>query len=160
MISWLNDQGSLTRRLVNLCGDAFSVRVLSQQWVKPRFEEAQLLGAPPQQKALLRQVQLLCDDQILVYARSVIPLATLDGPHRRLKYLRDKPLGGYLFANPSLKRSRQELATIQRKDPLFSIALSDGSQACECIWGRRSLFVIDGKSLLVSEFFLPELVRE
>ena len=150
----------MTKRLVDHCGSDFSVRVLSQQWVKPRFEEAQLLDAPPQQKALLRQVQLLCGDRVLVYARSVIPLETLDGPHRRLKYLRDKPLGGYLFANPTLKRARQELATIQRKDPLFSIALPDSSQNCDRIWGRRSLFVIDGKSLLVSEFFLPELMRE
>ena len=158
--TWIHDQGSLTKRLVDRCGDAFSVRVLSQQWVKPRFEESQLLDSPPQQKALLRQVQLLCDEQVLVYARSVIPLETLQGPHRRLKFLGDKPLGGYLFANPTLRREQQELATIQRRDPLFSIALSDAPPECERIWGRRSLFRIDGKALLVTEFFLPELILE
>lgn len=142
------------------CSDAFSVRVLSQQWIKPQFEESQLLNVPPQQKALLRQVQLLCDSQVLVYARSIIPLETLQGPHRRLKFLRDKPLGGYLFANPTLRRERQELATIQRKDPLFAIAMSEESPDCERIWGRRSLFRIDGKALLVTEFFLPELIDE
>lgn len=158
--SWLHDQGSLTKRLVDRCGSAFSVRVLSQQWVKPRIEEALLLKVPRHQKALLRQVRLLCDQQVLVYARSIIPLATLKGPHRRLKYLRNKPLGGYLFTNPSLQRVQQQLATIQRKDPLFAIALPDNPTDCRRIWGRRSLFTIDGKSLLVSEFFLPQLIQE
>ena len=160
MATWIHDQGSLTKRLVDRCGDAFSVRVLSQQWVKPRFEESRLLNVPPQQKALLRQVQLLCADQVLVYARSIIPLETLQGPHRRLKFLGDKPLGGYLFANPTLRREQQELATIHRRDPLFAIALSEGSPDCDRIWGRRSLFRIDGKPLLVAEFFLPGLISE
>ena len=156
--SWLRDQGSLTRRLVNRCDGQFSVRVLSQQWITPEIEEARLLKIPLRQKALLRQVQLLCDQQVLVYARSVIPLKTIKGKHRRLKYLGDKPLGGYLFANPGLSRNQQQLAIILRKDPLFSIALS-GDKECSCIWGRRSLFTIDGKSLLVSEFFLPALIQ-
>jgi chorismate--pyruvate lyase len=159
-MSWLSDQGSLTRRLVNRCGRDFRVRVLSQQWVKPRIEEAQLLGISPRQQVLLRQVQLVCAGQVLVYARSIIPLNTLRGKHRRLKYLGDKPLGGYLFANPRLERTQQQLATILPRDPLFDIALSDSERDCDCIWGRRSLFRIDGKPLLVSEFFLPELVRQ
>ena len=160
VLSWLRDQGSLTRRLVNRCGSAFSVRVLSQQWVKPQIEEAQILRIAPQQKVLLRQVQLLCEQKVLVYARSIIPLDTLKGKHRRLKYLGDRPLGGYLFANPGLQRDQQQLAKILPRDPVFEIALSDSPGDCECIWGRRSLFKIDGKSLLVSEFFLPELIRK
>ena len=134
--------------------------MLSQQWVKPRIEEAQLLQIAPHQKVLLRQVQLLCAQQVLVYARSIIPLETLQGRHRRLKHLGNKPLGGYLFANPDLKREQQQLATSLPRDPLFDIALSDSARDCECIWGRRSLFRIDGKSLLVSEFFLPELIQQ
>jgi chorismate--pyruvate lyase len=146
--------------LVNRCGNDFTVHVLSQEWVKPQFQEAQLLGVPPQQKVLLRQVQLKCAQQVLVYARSIIPLQTLQGKHRRLKYLGNKPLGGYLFANPGLEREQQQLATILPRDPLFDIALSDSTGDCDCIWGRRSLFKIDGKSLLVSEFFLPSLIRQ
>lgn len=157
MISWLCDQGSLTRRLVSLCGDRFSVRVLSQQWVKPAIDEARLLKISSRQKVLLRQVQLLCEQEVLVYARSIIPLGTLKGPHRRLKYLGSKPLGGYLFANPTLRRRQQQLATITHNNPLFATALCDSAQDCPRIWGRRSLFTLGGKSLLVSEFFLPAL---
>ena len=159
-ISWLRDQGSLTRRLVGLCGNAFSVRVLSQRWVTPLFEEAQLLRCSPKQKVLLRQVQLLCGRKVLVYARSIIPLDTLRGKHRRLKYLGDKPLGGYLFANPQVQREQQHWASVVPGDPLFDIVLSCSRGDCESIWGRRSLFRIDGKPLLVSEYFLPELLRQ
>ncbi len=157
--SWLRDQGSLTRRLMNLYGNDFSVRLLSEQWVKPQIDEAQLLQIPPHQRVLLRQVQLLCARQVLVYARSVIPLKTLEGRQRRLKHLGNKPLGGALFANPRLKREMQQLATIWPRDPMFDIATSNSPGHFDRIWGRRSLFRIDNKPLLVSEFFLPELIQ-
>ena len=158
VLSWLCDQESLTKRLIDRCGNRFSVRVLSQQWVRPGVDEARMLKIPPQQIVLLRQVQLLDGKHVLVYARSLIPLHTLAGPHRRLKYLGDKALGAYLFAHPGLKREQLQLATITPNNPLFATALSDSRQDCPCIWGRRSLFRLDDKSLLVSEYFLPALI--
>ncbi len=155
--SWLDDPGSLTKRLTDICPGQFSVRVLSQYWVRAKIEESRLLRIPSQQKVLLRQVQLLCGDRIFVYARSLIPLKTLKGKHQRLRYLGDRPLGRYLFANPRLRREQQHLASIAPKDPLFKTALSGSTQFGEQIWGRRSLFTIDRKPLLVSEFFLPAL---
>lgn len=157
VISWLHDQGSLTRRLMDFCPGQFSVRVLSQQWVKPKIDEAELLNIPLRQNVLLRQVQLLCGETVCVYARSIIPLKTMKGKHRRLRYLRDRPLGAYLFSIPSLRRDKQQLARIVRNDSAFRVATSGSDQSCDHIWGRRSLFTIDDKSLLVSEFFLPAL---
>ena len=139
------------------CPGQFSVRVLSQQWVNPEVDEARLLDIPYRQTALLRQVQLLCGDTVCVYARSIIPLKTLKGKHRRLRFLGNRPLGAYLFANPSLRRNQQQLAIIAKKDALYEIATSGSQQGSAQIWGRRSLFTIDEKPLLVSEFFLPAL---
>ncbi|MFV2032595.1 MAG: chorismate lyase [Gammaproteobacteria bacterium] len=158
--SWLDDQGSLTKRLMNFCPGQFSVRVLSQCWVRAEIEETRLLQIPPRQRVLLRQVQLYCGDRVCVYARSLIPLKTLKGKHQRLRYLGTRPLGGYLFSNPRLRREQQHLASLARKDPLFDIALSGSTQRGEQIWGRRSLFTIDRKPLLVSEFFLPALFEK
>ena len=76
VVSWLSDPGSLTKRLRDRCADRFSVRVLGQEWVKPAIDEARLLQIPARQSVLLRQVQLLCGSQVLVYARSIIPLDT------------------------------------------------------------------------------------
>ena len=142
---------------MNFCPGQFSVRVLSQRWVKPKVDEAKLLNIPFRQSVLLRQVQLLCNETVCVYARSIIPLDTMKGKHRRLRHLGNRPLGAYLFSNPKLRRDKQQLARIAKSDPLFEIATSGSEQKCEQIWGRRSLFTIDDKSLLVSEFFLPAL---
>jgi chorismate--pyruvate lyase len=146
--------------MIDHCPGQFSVRVLSQRWVKPKIDEAKLLNIPYRQIVLLRQVQLLCGETVCVYARSIIPLKTMRGRHRRLRHLGERPLGAYLFSNPGLRRERQQLAIIASNDSLFDIATSGSTQNCEHIWGRRSLFVIDNKPLLVSEFFLPALFRK
>ena len=157
VLSWLLDQGSLTRRLMNRCPGQFSVHVLKQVWVKVEIDEARLLGIKPGQRVLSRQVQLCCGDRVVVYARSIIPLKTLKGRHRRLLFIGNRPLGAYLFANPGLKRRHQQFSSISPRDALFHVALSASDSKCDQIWGRRSMFVIDQKPLLVSEFFLPEL---
>ncbi len=157
VLSWLLDQGSLTRRLMDRCPGEFSVHVLKQEWVRVEIDEARLLGIPPRQRVLSRQVQLCCGDSVVVYARSVVPLKTLKGRHRRLLFIGNRPLGAYLFANPGLKRKHQQFSSISPRDTLFVTALPASDMKCDQIWGRRSMFVIDHKPLLVSEFFLPEL---
>ena len=157
ILAWLSDEGSLTQRLKQFCPEQFSVDVLAEEWGKPDHSEAALLGIPMTQKVLLRQVHLKCGDTLCVYARSVIPLSTLRGKHHRLQYLKNKPLGEYLFANPTLKRSKIEWSKLTPGSRLHQVATAGGQAGDEAIWGRRSLFHIDAKSLLVSEFFLPVL---
>ncbi len=157
ILSWLMDEGSLTHRLKQYCPQKFSVKVLGETWVRPDKSEAKLLGVSPLQKVLLRQVHLMCDDQICVYARSIIPLQTLTGKHRRLKFLGNKPLGEYLFASSGLERSIVEWSRLEIGTVLHRIALGESKKGKQPVWGRRSLFKIDKKPLLVSEFFLPVL---
>jgi chorismate--pyruvate lyase len=159
LLSWLTDRGSLTARLKGHCPGRFSLRVLGEQWVRPDPSEARLLKVRHDQKVLLRQVHLLCGGQLCVYARSVIPLTTLKGKHRRLLFLGDRPLGEYLFASPTLERGRIEWGSLSPGSVLYQTAMPDGGSG-ESVWGRRSLFRIDDKPLLVSEFFLPVLFNE
>jgi chorismate--pyruvate lyase len=157
ILSWLTDSGSLTQRLKNYCPEHFSLKVLGEEWVKADNSEAMLLGIEPSQKVLLRQVHLKCEDQVCVYARSIIPLLTLQGKHRRLKFLGKKPLGEYLFSSPGLERSIIEWSQLATGSSLHRIALGESAASNKPVWGRRSLFKIDKKPLLVSEFFLPVL---
>ena len=157
ILSWLSDEGSLTRRMKAYCPEQFSVALLAEEWVLPDQSESILLGIPMSQRVLLRQVHLKCDQSLCVYARSVIPLSTLQGKHRRLQYLGTKPLGEYLFASPNLERSKVEWSKLTPSSNLYQIAIPDKTAAKQDIWGRRSLFKIDKKPLLVSEFFLPVL---
>ena len=149
---WLFDPSSLTARLIRHCHGQFSVNVLSQQYQSPKLGEKAVLGMRLRESALIREVHLLCDDHPVVYARTVIPVTTLVGPQRRLAHLGNKPLGAVLFADPTMQRDEVQIARLtQQQVKLQHTENRD-------IWGRRSVFRLSGRPLLVSEFFLPDLL--
>ena len=153
---WLREEGSLTRRLRAWCGTGFRVRLLHQEWDKPFPEEALALGLAAGRRALVREVALQCRERPLVLARSVIPASTLHGVDRRLAHLGTRPLGEILFADPRLRRSRLDFA---RPAPAFWQAEWRSRTGGADIFGRRSRYTLGrGHSLLVAEFFLPELL--
>ena len=110
---------------------------------------------PAGQRAIVRQVQLLCDGQPWIYARTVIPVTSLRGRLQRLAHLGTRPLGGMLFADPAMRRGTVQLARICAGQALYAMATSSLQQPPAEIWGRRSVFRIANKPLLVSEIFLP-----
>ncbi len=152
---WLLDPSSLTARLQRSCRGRFAVRVLGQGWQRPMVNEELRLGMRHGGLALLREVQLLCDGHPWVYARTVIPYSTLRGPQRRLARLGSRPLGAVLFADRSMHRDEVELVRIPEGDALHARATWQTGQVVGTVWGRRSVFRVGGKPLLVSEFFLP-----
>ena len=155
LYGWLLDTASLTARLQHLCPGRFSVELLSQGRSRPRRDEARVLGMRNGERALVRQVRLLCGDQPWIFARTVIPVTSLRGRLQRLAHLGTRPLGAMLFADPAMRRGNVELARITPGQPLFSEAVRDSRQRPEEIWGRRSVFRIAALPLLVSEIFLP-----
>jgi chorismate--pyruvate lyase len=152
---WLLDTASLTWRLQGLCAGEFRVRVLSQVRGRPRLDEALVLGMRRGGLAIIRQVELLCDEQPRVYARTVIPVSSLSGRLRRLARLGARPLGATLFADRGMRRGAVELARIRQGETLYAEVVHDPQQAHGEIWGRRSIFRLAHKPLLVSEIFLP-----
>jgi chorismate--pyruvate lyase len=152
---WLLDSASLTLRMQRLCPGRFEVRVLSQRRGRPELHEAQALGMRTNRNAIIRQVQLLCNGRPLVYARTVIPASSLRGRLKRLAHLGTRPLGGVLFADAGMRRGAVELACIQPGDALYHAAMGKLRRSAPPIWGRRSVFTLSGRPLLVSEVFLP-----
>lgn len=157
LIDWLLDTGSLTDRLKRACPGCFSVRVLDEGWQRPRLDEALTLNMPQATVGWVRQVQLLCDGEPWVFARTIVPATTLTGPQRQLAYLGDKPLGAFLFADPAMQRGPVELACIRPGQAMFSCATEGLARSPRQIWGRRSVFRVGGKPLLVAEVFLPAI---
>jgi len=105
--------------------------------------------------ALVRQVLLCCNNQPLVYAKTIIPATTIQGAQRIYANMGNRPLGAMLFADRTMRREAVEVAMLP--------AAHDANQYTnigEPIWGRRSVFRVSGKPLLVSEYFLPELLRQ
>lgn len=147
---WLADQGSLTRRLIIASNNRFSVNLLRQSYGRPTPSEAAALGMSRGRYGLIREVILLGNEVPWVYARSVLPLPTLTGRQRALRQLDNRPLGALLFADRGMTRDPLEIARV-------SGALIPGGLASPdtVLWGRRSVFYLDHKPLLVSEIFLP-----
>lgn len=155
--SWLLDTSSLTLRLQNAYAGQFQVQLLNQGWARPCREEARILGLRTGAFANVREVYLLCRGQPCVFARTVIPARTLSGKYRRLTRLGGKSLGAVLFADKSMRRSNLEIAHIMPGQHLFERASHGLPIKPRIIWGRRSLFHLAEKPLLLSEIFLHDM---
>lgn len=166
--NWLIDRNSLTRLLTCAClkqQEKFRVDVFHEAWEKPLLSESKLLGMRSNELAFVRQVHLYCGDTPWVYARTIIPGSTLHGELQKLTNLGSQPLGAVLFANKHISRDTIQIAKLTRTHTIFSTAImhnplvvtSAPTSAVKNIWGRRSVFRVAGKPLLVSEFFLPDL---
>jgi len=154
---WLLDPGSLTRRLQHACDGQFRVQVCSQGWARPLRDEARALHLRAGRYAMVREVYLLCREQPCVFARTVIPALTLRGKYRRLVRLGNRSLGAVLFADPSMRRSAVEVACLTPGLALYERVVGKRTRAAKPIWGRRSLFYLQDKPLLLSEIFLHDM---
>jgi chorismate--pyruvate lyase len=153
VLSWILDGDSLTQRVRALCGQrTFRVQVLQLSYRYASTAEAALLHLRPGIRVLEREVQLCCGSTPLIYARSLIPVTVFTGRAQRLKFQGSKSLGATLFSDPSVTRGALQIAAL----PAAHIP---GAQAVAqtLVWGRRSVFHLQGQPLLVAEFYLPQL---
>ena len=145
--SYLYDEASLTEKVKAYCdraGQAFSVFLINETEQKPTLNERRYLHMRAGAYARVREIYLLCGKEKVIYARSVIPLTTMTGRQRQIRFLKNRSLGAYLFSDRTLQRDITQLARAQLDNKV--------------IWGRRSLFRVDQKPLMVAEWFLqPEL---
>ncbi|RKF13166.1 chorismate lyase [Alginatibacterium sediminis] len=148
--SWLLDPHSLTARLRKHC-QHFAVRVLSEGFAPLYQSEAALFDQQVQQ-FWVREVELLCDGQVWVFARSVIPQSTLEQEAQQIPDLKTKPLGEFLFNHPKVQRQSTQVAQLRGND--YGLEPTRYAQR-DSLWSRRSLFHLDSAPLLVTEVFLP-----
>jgi len=152
--SWVYEPGSLTARLRGCHGDKVAVNVLSQHWSKPMPSEGRLLQQPAWRYALIREVKLHADGMPLLLARTVIPTKTLEA-HAELSRLGARPLGGVLFRHPEWERWQMDVVkTAPDGFTPLAIGLAGIDRA---IWGRRAVYALAGRELLVCEWFLPQV---
>jgi len=141
---WLFDPGSLTKLLVQKSGGDFRVEVRAEEW--------QLLPEPAvracfgplsaEHRFWSRKVVLVGRDTPWVLAHTLIPEFSLISPLKQVLELNRKPLGEYLFNHPDLIRSGIDITPMPDES-----------------WGRRSLFYLYKKPIMVAEFFLPALLK-
>jgi len=151
--SWLFDPDSLTARLKTHCHQ-FRVELLGQQ-VEPCQAHEAVVDIPAGEPVLVREVLLYCDDKPQVFARSLLPIASLTGTEQALADLGSQSLGQVLFNNPSLERKMIEIAEFELTSSVAKLADDLQLHTTHALWGRRSIFVVENKPLMVAEVFLP-----
>ncbi|CAC9470060.1 Chorismate--pyruvate lyase (EC [uncultured Gammaproteobacteria bacterium] len=130
---WLIDNQSLTHKLKQKFED-FAVNVLSQTQGQAHKNEADLVAT--RDDCIIREVELLGNQQVMIFARSIIPITN---DTKDLRTIGGKPLGEILFNDESIVRGKLQITHADN------------------LWGRRSTFTIGQTKLLVSEFFLENL---
>jgi len=153
---WLVDAGSLTARLRQRC-ERFSVRVLRQGPGTAFVDEAVRLQLRRGERVWVREVALLADYRPVVFARSVLPHDSVRGAWNVFHGMGERPLGALLFSEPRIRRDPLSFGCLDRRDARYHSALAATGE-CEwpaALWGRRSVFSLHGKPLLVTEIFLP-----
>lgn len=158
--SWLFDPRSLSRRLARACPDGFRVQIIAQGWHRPLASERCALRLPLRERALIREVLLLCHGTPWVYARSVFPARALRGAQRRLAHLGTRPLGGVLFATRGMRRTEVAVSAAHRDADMLACCTRALGHTPQHAWKRASVFRCRGRALLVSEIFLEAFARD
>jgi len=139
---WLSDAGSLTQLIANKTQSTVSVEVLNDHNQNLLNDEA-LLFDKPLNRCRVREVYLCVNEVPVVFARSILPTSSSTDINRDVLQLGSKPLGEVLFK--------------KGKAPILLRQITE----VPCLgWGRRSLYQLRGHPILITEFFMPELLGQ
>ncbi|MFT4836700.1 MAG: chorismate--pyruvate lyase, partial [Psychromonas sp.] len=152
-LDWLLDQDSLTLKLQALSAN-FQVQVRQQVTVS-RSKDLLSPYFSKDNKVLVREVLLVCDDKPVVFAQTEIPFSTLTNQQAKLAEIGTDSLGKFLFQDPSMRRDKIEVAQFPVYSAVHQLCTVLNQEVDFPLWGRRSLFYVNNKALLVSEVFLP-----
>ncbi len=155
---WLHDHGSLTQRIRQRC-QQFAVQPIRSGLARIAYDEAALLGIPSHRLAYSREVFLYADGQPVVFAHSACAPKHLRGAWSSISGLGNRSLGSLLFTHPLVMRQPLHYKALRPHHPLHrnTCALSD--EMPDRLWARRSLFYLHDAPLLVTEVFLPQILK-
>ena len=154
--SWVYEPYSLTARLRSDYGNQVAVKLLHQQWQTPFLRERQILGQAEQRFCFIREVLLHVQNRPLILARTVIPRHSVKVARSNLSRLGSRPLGEILFGSPSLERMDMTVTLV--KPQLWTNSIRENTLIEDSVWGRRTVYALDAQEILVSEFFLSDIL--
>lgn len=138
VLSWLYEQGSMTKRLEQYCQRVTVVPYTQRYVTRDALSEDEAQSLPVSEHYWLREVIMFGDNIPWLLGRTLIPQETLTGEDQQLIDIGAVPLGRYLFSHDNLSRDYIQI----------------GQQNSR--WIRRSLLRLSEKPLLLTELFLPE----
>lgn len=98
--------------------------------------------------------------QAVVFAHSVLPRNSLRGRWLGLSRLGSKPLGATLFANPQVTRTPLAYKKLSPHHALYLHAAKHLADKPAYLWARRSVFGLNCANIMVTEVFLPQLLKK
>lgn len=110
-------------------------------------------------RTLTRDVMLMNGDIPLVYAHSVIRPGDRGTARRLMQGMGSRPLGAALFADPRIRRRPLRQKKISRGHELYRHASGMLKPLPPVLWARRSLFIVGKSPILVTEVFLPGVLK-
>ena len=137
ILSWLNEPGSITSRIKS--SSNFRLRLLRDAPGVIDSVEDDLIIANYEENNI-REVVLYSDEKPLVYAKSIIPIETINFGLRLLGNLKENPLGDILFSDPEIKKKYMLFAKFQSNEKIF--------------YGRKGIYAVKGYPFSVCEIFL------
>ena len=108
---------------------------------------------------LVREIFLMCGDTPVVFAHTVLDPHDLRGAWRSVAKLGTRPLGAALFADARVRRYALHYRKIGRHQELHRRLQSVVRDVPPALSARRSLFRLHNSPILVTEVFLPEILR-
>lgn len=154
----LLDTGSLMANLEKFSLGRVSLSLQTQLYKKPHYDEAKKLGLRSGEFVLLREVFLTCSIFPWIYARTAIPICTLQNVPK-LAHWGEIPLGHYLFSNKLTYRGKLEIGKLKMTHSPYKLIRKIYSNKDNILWGRRSVFYIKNQPLLITEIFLPRAIQ-
>lgn len=151
--AWLTSRGSLTARTRMHFADFNLVR-LSQCFALPNRDEIRPMSLKFGELAVVREVLLRNGETPLVFAHTVAVTRDLRGAWRGLSRLGARPLAEMLFHDAAVERLPIEYRQIDARHPLFQRVQQLAPTPKKKLWARRSVFLKQGRPLLVTEVFL------
>jgi chorismate--pyruvate lyase len=106
---------------------------------------------------LTREVLLHAEGKALILARTIIPRETIKVAKSNLSHLGNRPLGEIIFSYPKLQRLDLNISLVT-PETWTQAAVATG-HLDQSLWGRRTVYSIAQRQMLVSEFFLPEVLK-
>lgn len=136
LADWLLEQGSMTRRFEQHCRQV-TIHRCREGYFPASNVGGEIALLPACDSYWLREVILYGDGEPWLAGRTLIPASALVGAEWALTTIGDQPLGKWLFRGDAPVRDYIQLGKMNS------------------LWARRSCFRPSGKSLLLTELFLP-----
>ena len=156
--AWLQDHGSLTKRIQQRC-EKFQVDNVYNGLSIASRDEMNILNIPRPQHIYTREVFLYADNKAVVFAHSVVAVPHLHHAWHAVQHLGNRPLGALLFSHPLVQRAQLRYKALKGNHPLYRQAALALNTLPPRLWARRSVFTLQGASLLVTEVFLPDILK-